>query len=383
MKYTYKKNLLKIINNNKEINLEFEDNIEEILSFDMEENIIIIMIDCINTYNIFAVNELGKIIWQIEKYNNSTNKYIDIENFTCNEFIAYDTNHFKYIINIKTGNIIKRLKPLQSLKKNKISTDFIRTIILFIIILISILFTLNICKKIVYFANNTKFSMNQYIKIEKIKEIEKNDNNTNMIKEEELPPQIDLIQKVESINLDNESNIESENLKENIEEIKEKNNKKNILPEVLDSRITEEIKEQYPDSKYPGVDIVVDGISNIIKKENEENSNYIKAEYLKSITGNEIMVKLNEEEKIVKLISVKEKENTINDLEDIMKDIKTIYLEKDIKKESNNMILAYIWLEIPENNNVEKMLNYILIKNSFANFEMQPPNIKYNRFFTK
>lgn len=383
MKYTYKKNLLKIINNNKEINLEFEDNIEEILSFDMEENIIIIMIDCINTYNIFAVNELGKIIWQIEKYNNSTNKYIDIENFTSNEFIAYDTNHFKYIINIKTGNIIKRLKPLQSLKKNKISTDFIRTIILFIIILISILFTLNICKKIVYFANNTKFSMNQYIKIEKIKEIEKNDNNTNMIKEEELPPQIDLIQKVESINLNNEINIESENLKENIEEIQEKNNKKNILPEVLDSRITEEIKEQYPDSKYPGVDIVVDGISNIIKKENEENSNYIKAEYLKSITGNEIMVKLNEEEKIVKLISVKEKENTINDLEDIMKDIKTIYLEKDIKKESNNMILAYIWLEIPENNNVEKMLNYILIKNSFANFEMQPPNIKYNRFFTK
>ena len=99
------------------------------------------------------------------------------------------------------------------------------------------------------------------------------------------------------------------------------------------------------------------------------------------VDGQRIKVSLDgEKEFVVKLISVSNCQ--ISTLEKIIPIGTQIYLENDSKKYNDNgEMLAYVWVTSPDEENLNAMVNYAILKSGSGTFINESPNIKYNRHF--
>jgi micrococcal nuclease len=60
---------------------------------------------------------------------------------------------------------------------------------------------------------------------------------------------------------------------------------------------------------------------------------------------------------------------------------KTVYIEYDIEKtDQYKRLLGYVWLE-NSTTDLEKMVNYLLVKLGYASVATYPPNVKYQSKF--
>lgn len=137
----------------------------------------------------------------------------------------------------------------------------------------------------------------------------------------------------------------------------------------------------------------------------EENTTttFEEAKLIRVIDGDTIEVELNNTQYSVRLIGINTPEsvapdnyktkNSIegteasNTVKDMLSDIKTIYLQKDISDtDKYERILRYVWLEKPtDENNINeistKMLNAILVNKGIAEIATYKPDTKYEWAF--
>jgi len=140
--------------------------------------------------------------------------------------------------------------------------------------------------------------------------------------------------------------------------------------------------------------------------DNEYLKDFQSATLVRVVDGDTIIVDINGEEFSVRLIGVNTpesvapqeyldktgKENTLEGKEaslytkDILKDVKTVYLQKDISDtDKYGRLLRYVWIEVPaEFNEAEiesKMLNGILLSEHIAEVTIYHPDYKYEKEF--
>ncbi len=134
---------------------------------------------------------------------------------------------------------------------------------------------------------------------------------------------------------------------------------------------------------------------------------YEKARLLRVIDGDTIAVEMEGTEYKVRLIGINtpesvapdeytEKTGKANSIEgekaseftkSILKDQKTVYLQKDISNtDKYDRLLRYVWIEIPQDSNnqtevAEKMLNGILIREQIAEIATYEPDTSYSDVF--
>lgn len=137
----------------------------------------------------------------------------------------------------------------------------------------------------------------------------------------------------------------------------------------------------------------------------EENttSTFEEAKLIRVIDGDTIEVELNNTQYSVRLIGINTPEsvapdnyktkNSIegteasNTVKDMLSDIETIYLQKDISDtDKYNRLLRYVWLERPtDENDIDeistKMLNAILVNKGIAEIATYKPDTKYEWAF--
>lgn len=137
----------------------------------------------------------------------------------------------------------------------------------------------------------------------------------------------------------------------------------------------------------------------------EENTTttFEEAKLIRVIDGDTIEVELNNTQYSVRLIGINTPEsvapdnyktkNSIegteasNTVKDMLSDIETIYLQKDISDtDKYDRLLRYVWLEKPTNENdineiSTKMLNAILVNKGIAEIATYKPDIKYEWAF--
>lgn len=137
----------------------------------------------------------------------------------------------------------------------------------------------------------------------------------------------------------------------------------------------------------------------------EENttSTFEEAKLIRVIDGDTIEVELNNTQYSVRLIGINTPEsvapdnyktkNSIegteasNTVKDMLSDIKTIYLQKDISDtDKYERLLRYVWLEKPTDENdineiSTKMLNAILVNKGIAEIATYKPDTKYEWAF--
>lgn len=137
----------------------------------------------------------------------------------------------------------------------------------------------------------------------------------------------------------------------------------------------------------------------------EENTTttFEEAKPIRVIDGDTIEVELNNTQYSVRLIGINTPEsvapdnyktkNSIegteasNTVKDMLSDIETIYLQKDISDtDKYDRLLRYVWLEKPTNENdineiSTKMLNAILVNKGIAEIATYKPDTKYEWAF--
>lgn len=137
----------------------------------------------------------------------------------------------------------------------------------------------------------------------------------------------------------------------------------------------------------------------------EENTTttFEEAKLIRVIDGDTIEVELNNTQYSVRLIGINTPEsvapdnyktkNSIegteasNTVKDMLSDIETIYLQKDISDtDKYDRLLRYVWLEKPTNENdineiSTKMLNAILVNKGIAEIAIYKPDTKYEWAF--
>lgn len=137
----------------------------------------------------------------------------------------------------------------------------------------------------------------------------------------------------------------------------------------------------------------------------EENTTttFEEAKLIRVIDGDTIEVELNNTQYSVRLIGINTPEsvapdnyktkNSIegteasNTVKDMLSDIETIYLQKDISDtDKYDRLLRYVWLEKPTNENdineiSTKMLNAILVNKGIAEIATYKPDTKYEWAF--
>lgn len=137
----------------------------------------------------------------------------------------------------------------------------------------------------------------------------------------------------------------------------------------------------------------------------EENTTttFEEAKLIRVIDGDTIEVELNNTQYSVRLIGINTPEsvapdnyktkNSIegteasNTVKDMLSDIETIYLQKDISDtDKYDRLLRYVWLEKPTNENdineiSTKMLNAILVDKGIAEIATYKPDTKYEWAF--
>lgn len=345
--------------------------------------------------NVFGVNNEGDIMWRIKSFNGEQIIFHSIEvNLENGKLYLKDFNHFKYIIDSETGEIVSgKIRPLEegndlNIKKSesKISKKLNlnlenKKLYLIILAIFGILI-------LMLFSKNIKINSLEN-KIKKQEALIGTLENTLVKQEETLSKYEEAIKIIESNpnilqNIENTQSYQSYNeemFPSSIETIEEET--------IQNTRENTSRKE----SVNNGVSTVIDFIDSVVgnvssgtpttiedvnNSKSEINEGYIVSEI---IDGQRIKIsKAGENDFIVKLISVSN--CSIETLNKIIPSGTQIYLETDSKKyNDNNELLAYVWVTEPNPDNLSSMVNYAVLKNNLATFVNESPNIKYNRYF--
>ena len=142
-------------------------------------------------------------------------------------------------------------------------------------------------------------------------------------------------------------------------------------------------------------------INTIINTKEIVNFYYEPCEYIRTIDGDTIIVKINEKEETVRLVEIntpesvhpdKDKNNTAGEkaseyTKNILDNYKILYLSKDItNKDKYGRLLRIVWLNEPLNDSEEelknKSLNAKLLLNGYAKVVMYD-DYKYHKIFKK
>lgn len=346
--------------------------------------------------NIFGVNEEGDIVWKIKSFNHEQIIFNKIEiNHEKEKLYGYDINHFKYIIDIETGEIISgKLRPLddedKKITKEKTSKMDIKKIEKTSINLLKNSKVLTLLLFIGFFVFMCFISKNVKIKTLKttieqqetyIQTLETtliNQEQVILQKEAQLKEYETYISQINK-NFTGNNNYSSSNINTTEESIPSKNENK-----------TTQTRENKVEG---GISTVVDFIDTLVN--NVSTGTPITTEDLKEMTkevtegyrvtqyvdGQRIKVSLDgQEEFVVKLISVSN--CSISTLEKLIPIGTQIYLETDSKKYNDEgELLAYVWITSPDEDNIKSMVNYAILKSKNGTFTNESPNIKYNRHF--
>lgn len=144
-------------------------------------------------------------------------------------------------------------------------------------------------------------------------------------------------------------------------------------------------------------------ISELQNTEENTTATFEEAKLIRVIDGDTIEVELNNKQYSVRLIGINTPEsvapdsyktkNSIegteasNTVKDMLSDIETIYLQKDISDtDKYDRLLRYVWLEKPTDENdineiSTKMLNAILVNKGIAEIATYKPDTKYEWAF--
>jgi len=102
------------------------------------------------------------------------------------------------------------------------------------------------------------------------------------------------------------------------------------------------------------------------------------------LSANSFLASIDGEEKIVRLIGIKDNDDP-SYLEQLLFSVDTVFIEFDLQRyNESEEALCYVWLDKPNKNNLNMMVNGILLETNVSELErLTAPNIKYNIFFTK
>ena len=397
----FSRNIL-YINNKK---LEFDFPIKQVI---LNNNIYIVLINPEkNNYssylNVYGISKEGERLWRIKEIENNPNIYdkIVVEE---EHLVIYDIDFFKHIVNPENGEIIKdKIRPLDPITNGKKKFNFninndsykylfvvaMSFLILMVISNISKDFKINTLEN----KNDKKEVVENVVKnkvedfpdmIDGNKTNKQNNSELSLIENLDLPVEILEEEKpTPKLALDNkEMETEKDDSKEikNIDIVKDENKEKE-----------EESEKAKNDKKYEGINTTVkifDSVfgaitkgDNVSIKEVNKDGEYITGDFIRVIDGEHIEVSIDNETNTIKLISVEESSSTIDYLENILSKGDTLYIEQDLKKKNKDNLLGYVWTSKPDLENKDNMINYYLLKNRYAKFKIESPNIKYNRFF--
>lgn len=397
----FSRNIL-YINNKK---LEFDFPIKQVI---LNNNIYIVLINPEkNNYssylNVYGISKEGERLWRIKEIENNPNIYdkIVVEE---EHLVIYDIDFFKHIVNPENGEIIKgKIRPLDPITNGKkefnfnINNDsykylFIVAMSFLVLVVISNIFKdfkINTLEN----KNNKKETVDNVVKtkpkdfpdmIDGNKTNKQNNSELSLIENLDLPDEILEEEKpTPKLALDNkEMETEKDDSKEikNIDIVKDENKEKE-----------EKSEKAKNDKKYEGINTTVkifDSLfgaitkgDNVSIKEVNKDGEYTTGDFIRVIDGEHIEVSIDNETNTIKLISVEESSSTIDYLENILSKGDTLYIEQDLKKKNKDNLLGYVWTSKPDLENKDNMINYYLLKNGYAKFKIESPNIKYNRFF--
>lgn len=165
-----------------------------------------------------------------------------------------------------------------------------------------------------------------------------------------------------------------------------------IMGEAIDSSIekaAEEIilEENYSTNLNNETDRLggfYDALKSIDSQIDEQDTNYRMGYVQEVLTGESFVVQLDGQEKVVKLIGIKEGSGNYELLNELFRDDNSIYLEFDIKRYSGDDALCYAWLAAPDKNHLDNMLNYLMLSNNVGTLDRDTsPNIKYSNALSK
>ncbi len=339
--------------------------------------------------NVYGVNSEGDIMWKIKSFNGEQVIFDKIEvNMNNGKLYLKDINHFKYLIDVETGEIISgKMRPLedepvetknQSNKLQKISktskslldkTEGLNPKVIVVVFLIIAIFILvKLMGKSIEINSLNKKIETQQAQIEEYEQVI-------MIQEQKIEAYENLIMNLKTATqqIEQQSGIQSSSSVETID---------NTQEQTVEQSRTENVNN--------GVSAVVDLIDSIIGNvasgtpttiEDVNKPKVTNGYTVQSIIdGQRMVVSDGETSTTVKLISVTEcKKETLEALFPVGT---PIYLETDSRKYNDaGELLVYAWATEPNPNNLSNMANYVILKNGYGKFEIESPNIKYNRYF--
>lgn len=371
----FKENVLYI--NNKKI--EFDVPIKQVVLYD---GIYIVLInpekkDLSSFLNVYGISKEGERLWRIKRIENNINAYKKIE-IESNCLVLYDIDFFKHVVDSKNGDVIKsKIRPLDSvIDKKDIKTDknhSYKNLFVMTMLLASLLIISNISKdyKIKKLTKNNKevetADTYTYGDLSNDAEVYNIGNNNELYLIENLDIQEEPEMSIFSPDIDNDKESNNENEVEVVNKSeKDKYEGINKTVKVIDTVV---------DAVTKGEKVSIDDVN--------KDGNYMVGNFIEVIDGEHIKISINNESQIVKLISVEENGLTKECLEKILSDDDILYIEQDIKQKSGDVLLGYVWVSEPDMDNKKNMLNHYLLKNKYAKFKIEPPNIKYNRFFNQ
>lgn len=138
-----------------------------------------------------------------------------------------------------------------------------------------------------------------------------------------------------------------------------------------------------------------------LKQTQTVENNYQKAEIIRVVDGDTLVVKMDGEQVRVRLIGVDCEESTMEDekmntekgraeadyVRQLLPQNTVVYLQKDQSEtDVYGRLLRYVWLEIPQrpwdvNEVSQKMLNGILIEKMHTRVKEYPPDVRYLELF--
>lgn len=382
----YKNNIL--YTDLKEVSFDFP--IKQILRY---KGIYIVLISPLDNLeypsNVFGVNPEGDIMWRIKSFNKEQIIFHSIEvNINNGKLYLKDFNHFKYIIDTETGEIISgKIRPLEDdsqtlkekepLKIKNIDSSFVNKFLnKKTLLLLSILFLFML---LLIGTKNLKINSLE-------KQIKKQETLITTLENTLIAQEEDIVKYEEAIN----NSIAQTNSVQTIpaETTNEIQSEETLLQENINTISPVPTREETVDN---GVSKVVDFINTLVgnvssgtpitidevNNKSTINDGIIVSEIL---DGQRIKVSKDSEEFVVKLISISNCDKST--LEQIIPTGTQIYLETDSKQYNDaGEMLAYVWVTQPNPENLNSMLNYAILKSNFGTFVNEPPNIKYNRYF--
>lgn len=133
-------------------------------------------------------------------------------------------------------------------------------------------------------------------------------------------------------------------------------------------------------------------VSEILGKAEENSSKQTHLEKDLAVPSNEgtykgitkdgaIVVNIDKKEKYIYMIGVNKLD--VESISYFLSDCEKLYIEYDVQKKLNGAEQAYVWIDVPDNNNKDSMLNVIALENGWGTYADSMPNIKYSYYFLK